>query len=90
MEQITHIEVVLGDWQQLPETLLALSDDWKYVPGGIYTIVHTDLSRALTNSEETLLTRLREQDAIIVASARTRTVPAQSLGGENLPDWVEP
>lgn len=90
MEQITHIEVVLGDWQQLPETLLALSDDWKYVPGGIYTIVHTDLSRPLTGGEETLLTRLREQDAIIVASARTREVPVQSLSGEDLPDWVEP
>lgn len=90
MEQITHIEVVLGDWQQLPETLLALSDDWKYVPGGIYTIVHADLSRALTGGEETLLTRLQQQDAIIVASARTREVPSQEASKERLPDWVEP
>lgn len=88
MEQITHVEVVLGDWQQLPDALLALSDDWKYVPGGIYTIVHTDLARALTSHEETLLTHLRERDAIIVASART--IPSQSTTGEELPDWVEP
>ena len=90
MEQITHIEVVLGDWQQLPDTLLALSDDWKYGPGGIYTIVHTDLTRRLTSEEETLLTRLREQDAIIAASARTRAVPSQGTTSEELPDWVEP
>ena len=90
MEQITHVEIVLGDWQQLPEMLLALSDDWKYGPGGIYTIVHTDLTRKLTGEEETLLTHLQEQSAIVAASARTRAVPSQSTTSEELPDWVEP
>ncbi len=31
MQQVTHIEVVLGDWQKLPDECLAWSEDWKYL-----------------------------------------------------------
>ncbi len=90
MEQVTHLEVVLGDWQQLPDSLLALSDDWKYVPGGIYTIVHTDISRALSSEEEALFVRLQGQNVIVAGSSRTRTLPTSTVNKRGLPDWAEP
>src|SRR6266571_3488805 len=38
MQQVTHIEVVLGDWQKLPDECLVWSEEWKYLSGGIYSI----------------------------------------------------
>lgn len=87
--QITHLEVVLGDWQQLPDILLTLNDEWKYLSGGIYVIAYTEISRTLSSDEDALFIRLKAQGAILEGSSRTRLVEAgRNVTG--LPDWAEP
>ena len=89
MQTITHIEVVLIDSQKLPDEFLVLSEEWKYLVGGIYSIVQTDIMRELTPAEDTLLERLKSEGKIIAGASRTRMV--ESASSETaLPDWAEP
>ncbi len=87
MQQVTHIEVVLGDWQKLPDECLAWSEDWKYLNGGIYAIAQTDIMRKLSAGERILLEELRAEGKIVAGSSR---VVEASSGGAELPDWAEP
>jgi hypothetical protein len=87
MQQVTHIEVVLGDWQKLPDECLAWSEEWKYLNGGIYAIAQADVTRALSADE--LLAELKASGKIVDGSSRLRAVEAVSDKIE-LPDWAEP
>lgn len=87
MQQVTHIEVVLGDWQKLPDECLAWSEDWKYLNGGIYAIAQTDIMRELSAGERILLEELRAEGKIVAGSSR---VVEASSGATELPDWAEP
>ena len=51
MQQVTHIEVVLGDWQKLPDECLVWSEEWKYLNGGIYAIAQAEVTRELSTGE---------------------------------------
>ena len=89
MQTITHIEVVLIDSQKLPDEFLVLSEEWKYLVGGIYSIVQTDIMRELTPAEDALLEQLKSEGKIITGARRTRVV--ESASSETaLPDWAEP
>lgn len=88
-KQITHLEVVLGDWQQLPDALLTLSDEWRYLSGGIYVVAYAEVSRILSSEEDALFIRLQEQGAILVGSSRTRHLELKA-NVTDLPDWAEP
>ena len=89
MQQVTHIEVVLGDWQKLPDECLAWSEEWKYLNGGIYAIAQAEVTRELSESERTLLEELKASGKIIDGSSRLRAVEASTVKIE-LPDWAEP
>lgn len=89
MQQMTHIEVVLGDWQKLPDECLAWSEEWKYVNGGIYAIAQAEVTRELSADERTLLTELKASGKIVDGSSRLRTVEAVQVKVV-LPDWAEP
>jgi len=89
MQIITHIEVVLIDSQKLPDEFLVLSEEWKYLVGGIYSIVQTDLTRELTPAEHALIERLKSEGKIIAGANRTRTVET-GISETALPDWAEP
>jgi hypothetical protein len=89
MQQVTHIEVVLGDWQKLPDECLAWSEEWKYVNGGIYAIAQAEVTRELSADERTLLAELKASGKIVDGSSRLRAVEAVPMKIE-LPDWAEP
>jgi hypothetical protein len=89
MQQVTHIEVVLGDWQKLPDECLAWSEVWKYLNGGIYAIAQADVMRDLSAGERMLLEGLKADGKIVDGSSRTRAVEGAS-GKMDLPDWAEP
>lgn len=89
MQQVTHIEVVLGDWQKLPDECLALSEEWKYLNGGIYAIAQAEVMRELSAGERKLFEALKAGGKIVDGSSRTRAVEGW-LGKVGLPDWAEP
>jgi hypothetical protein len=89
MQQVTHIEVVLGDWQKLPDECLAWSEEWKYLNGGVYAIVQADIARELSSIERRLLDELKLSGRIVDGSSRVRTIEAVPTTVE-LPDWAEP
>ncbi|HEV2660819.1 MAG TPA: hypothetical protein VGU68_09470 [Ktedonobacteraceae bacterium] len=89
MQQMTHIEVVLGDWQKLPDECLAWSEEWKYVNGGIYAIAQAELTRELSADERTLLIELKVSGKIVDGSSRLRAVESVPVKVV-LPDWAEP
>jgi hypothetical protein len=84
---ITHIEVVLSETQQLPTEFLALSENWKYLAGGFYSIAHTDILQELTGFELQTLKQLQEQKKIIEFTCRAVSSPQTDV---KLPDWAEP
>jgi hypothetical protein len=89
MQQVTHIEVVLGDWQKLPDECLAWSEEWKYLNGGIYAIAQAEVRRELSANERKLLEELKASGKIIDGSSRLRAIEAPTVKVE-LPDWAEP
>ncbi len=88
MKHITLLEIVLGDWQKLPEELFTLSEDWKYIPGSVYTIANVELSRELTHEEQALLVRLKGNRSIVDGTSRTKEVSAEG-SSKTLPEWAE-
>lgn len=88
-QQVTLIEVVLGDWQKLPDECLAWSEEWKYLNGGIYAIAQAEVMRELSSDERTLLLEMKASGKIVDGSSRLRAVEAVSVKVE-LPDWAEP
>jgi hypothetical protein len=88
-QQVTLIEVVLGDWQKLPDECLAWSEEWKYLNGGIYAIAQAEVMRELSSDEHTLLAELKASGKIVDGNSRLRAVKAASAKVA-LPDWAEP
>ncbi len=88
-QQVTLIEVVLGDWQKLPDECLAWSEEWKYLNGGIYAIAQAEVMRELSSDERTLLLEMKASGKIVDGSSRLRAVKATSAKVA-LPDWAEP
>lgn len=89
MQQVTHIEVVLGDWQKLPDECLVWSEEWKYLNGGIYAIAQAEVTRELSAGEHKLLEELKAAGKIVDGSSRARVVEGRA-GKVDLPDWAEP
>ena len=97
--QLTHIEVVLLTWQQLPGELLDLSTHWIYVECRFYRIAQVDIAGDLTINLLELFGHLKEENRITDFCGRvlpmnqrnTRVLPdtGDALKSE-LPDWVLP
>ncbi len=97
--QITHIEVVLLTWQQLPEELLSLSADWMVTECRFYRIAQADVAGTLTIELLGLFEQLKVENRItdfcsrVAVSRQTEesellnTVQAQV---SELPDWIRP
>lgn len=86
---ITHLEVILGDWQQLPDALLTLNEQWTYINGSIYVIAHANVARALSSEEEALFVQLQSQGAIIAGSSRKQALDTTD-NALILPEWAAP
>ena len=97
--QLTHIEVVLLTWQQLPGELLTLSAHWIFVECRFYRIAQVDIAGDLTIELLGLFGQLKEENRItdfcgrVIATKQrdTRILPdtGDALKSE-LPDWVLP
>ncbi len=97
--QLTHFEVVLLTWQQLPGELLNLSAHWIYVECRFYRIAQVDIAGDLNIELLGLFGQLKEENRITdfcgrvvpVKQRNTRILPdtADALKRE-LPDWVLP
>ncbi len=84
--QITHVEVVLLTWQQLPEELLSLSADWIVMECRFYRIAQADMVGALTIELLRLFERLKEENRITDFCSRV-VLTGQARDSE-LPDWI--
>ena len=95
--QLTHVEVVLLTWQQLPVELLSLSSDWMFTDSRFYRIAQADLAGELTIDLLGLFEQLKHEHRIAdacsrVVIAKQAALPQlphteQAITGE-LPDWV--
>lgn len=95
--QLTHVEVVLLTWQQLPNELLGLSSDWMFTDSRFYRIAQADITGELTIDLLGLFEQLK--NAYRIADSCVRVVMAkqsaplhlpnteQAVKSE-LPDWV--
>jgi hypothetical protein len=99
--QLTHVEVVLLTWQQLPVELLGLSTDWVLTESRFYRIAQADITGELTIELLELFEQLKDEHLIADSCSRVvmakRPIPHKSpnteqAAGENteseLPDWV--
>jgi hypothetical protein len=97
--QITHVEVVLLTWQQLPEELLSLSASWIVMECRFYRIAQADIVGALNLELLRSFERLKAENRItdfcsrVVVTGQTGESgspdPEQAKGSE-LPDWIQP
>jgi hypothetical protein len=95
--QLTHVEVVLLTWQQLPVELLSLSSDWMFTDSRFYRIAQADIAGVLTIDLLGLFEQLKDEHRIADSCSRVvmpkRTTQAhfphteQAVQSE-LPDWV--
>lgn len=95
--QLTHVEVVLLNWQQLPAELLSLGSDWMFTDSRFYRIAQADIAGELTINLLGLFEQLKHEHRIADACSRVvmakQTTPAhlsntgQAITSE-LPDWV--
>ncbi|HLH61237.1 MAG TPA: hypothetical protein VKV20_06085 [Ktedonobacteraceae bacterium] len=99
--QLTHIEVVLLTWQQLPGELLNLSSHWIFMDCRFYRIAQVDISGDLTIDLLGLFEQLKVENRITdfcgrVVATKQRDTRIWPVTGENepvkseLPDWVFP
>lgn len=97
--QLTHIEVVLLTWQQLPSELVSLSGHWIFVDCRFYRIAQVDMTGDLTIELLGLFEQLKEENRITdfcgrvipIKQRNTHILPdtGDTLKNE-LPDWVLP
>lgn len=97
---LTHVEVVLLSWQQLPDELLALSADWIVTESRFYRIAQADIATGtggfgiqLIRYFETLKTENRICDFCSrLVAATQETYPyspdTEQLNVTELPAWV--
>ena len=97
--QLTHIEVVLLTWQQLPDELLSLSAHWIFMECRFYRIAQVDIAGDLTIELLGLFGQLKEENRItdfcgrVVATKQRDTRILPDTGDalkSGLPDWVLP
>jgi hypothetical protein len=95
--QLTHVEVVLLNWQQLPLELLSLSSDWMFTDSRFYRIAQADIAGELTIDLLGLFEQLKEEHRIADSCSRVviakQVAPAHTSNTEQaitseLPDWV--
>ncbi len=97
--QITHVEVVLLTWQQLPEELLNLSADWIVMECRFYRIAQADIVGALNLELLRSFERLKAENRItdfcsrVVITGQTGesgSLNLEQVRGSELPDWIQP
>jgi hypothetical protein len=97
--QITHVEVVLLTWQQLPKELLSLSADWIVMECRFYRIAQADIIGVLNLELLRSFERLKEENRItdfcsrVVLTGQTResgSLDLEQAKGHELPDWIQP
>lgn len=95
--QLTHVEVVLLTWQQLPHELLGLSSDWMFTDSRFYRIAQADIMGELTIDLLGLFERLKDEHRIADSCSRvvmlkrpaTSHLPnTEQAVASGLPDWV--
>ena len=95
--QLTHVEVVLLTWQQLPTELLSLSSDWMFTDSRFYRIAQADIAGELTIDLLGLFEQLKNEHRIADSCSRVvmakQSFPSHSPNTEQtvkseLPDWV--
>ena len=95
--QLTHVEVVLLTWQQLPIELLSLGSDWVFTDSRFYRIAQADITGELTIDLLGLFEQLKDEHRIADSCVRVvmakQSVPAHLPNTEQgmkseLPDWV--
>ena len=95
--QLTHVEVVLLTWQQLPVELLGLSTDWVLTESRFYRIAQADIAGELTIELLELFEQLKDEH--LIADSCSRVVVSKKLAlahlpnteqgvKSELPDWV--
>src|ERR1700730_3293193 len=82
--QLTHVEVVLLTWQQLPIELLSLGSDWMFTDSRFYRIAQADITGELTVDLLGLFERLKDEYRI--ADSCVRVVMAKKLAPAHLPN----
>jgi hypothetical protein len=97
---LTHVEVVLLSWQQLPDELLTLSTDWIITESRFYRIAQADISGGssgfgiqLIRYFEALKTENRICDFCSRLVAATQdsypfSPDTEQLSASELPAWV--
>ncbi len=95
--QLTHVEVVLLTWQQLPVELLRLSSDWMFTESRFYRIAQADISGELTIDLLGLFEQMKVEHRIadscsrvVIAkpSASPQLPNTEQAVKSELPDWV--
>ena len=82
--QLTHVEVVLLTWQQLPVELLSLSSDWMFTDSRFYRIAQADIAGELTIDLLGLFEQLKSEH--LIADSCSRVVMAKKTSSAHLPD----
>ena len=93
--QLTHVEVVLLTWQQLPVELLNLSGDWMFTDSRFYRIAQADIAGELTIDLLGLCEQLKNEHRIadscsrvVMAKQPAHTPNTEQAIKSTLPDWV--
>ena len=94
--QFTHIEVVLLNWQPLPDALTRLHADWSFVESRFYRIAQADVIASLNVGLLELFEQLKlENDiadycsrVVVTRNAPLKTPTTGQLAANDLPDWV--
>jgi len=98
-KQITHVEVVLLTWQQLPEELFSLSTEWVFMECHFYRIAQADMESGLTLELLEFFEQLKEENRItdfcsrIVLARQTdesKLLDSYQIQMSELPDWIRP
>jgi len=96
---ITHVEVVLLTWQQLPQELLNLSAEWVFLECRFYRIAQVDIVGALTLELLGFFEQLKEEHRIIdfcgrmIVAGQTdeiKSVEIEQAKYSELPEWIRP
>ena len=90
--QLTHVEVVLLTWQQLPNELRGLSSDWMFTDSRFYRIAQADITGELTVDLLGLFEQLKDESCVRVViakqSAPLHLPDTEQAVKSELPDWV--
>jgi hypothetical protein len=97
--QITCIEVILLNWQKLPDELRSLSANWIFTESRFYRIAQADMVSTLTVEMLGHFEQLKKQNHItdfcsrvVVKPQEVTTQPLDRVQANYnfLPDWIRP